>query len=112
MRASLSSSLLTSTSSEDSSRFNRTDKSPSKSCCGDTASDPLLSPPQNGLLFIGYCAHWDTRTHVVYEILETEKSYVESLQTLTTVSIFCRSQLIQEKKHKKPFYFSNCISVS
>ncbi|GFT68617.1 uncharacterized protein TNCV_1842071 [Trichonephila clavipes] len=58
MRASLSSFLLTSTSSEDSSRFNRTDKSPSKSCCGDTASNSLLTPPQNGLLFIGYCAHW------------------------------------------------------
>ncbi|XP_055929410.1 rho guanine nucleotide exchange factor 17-like isoform X2 [Argiope bruennichi] len=26
--------------------------------------------------------NWDTRTHVVYEIVETERSYVESLQTL------------------------------
>ncbi|GFS94319.1 hypothetical protein NPIL_439231 [Nephila pilipes] len=109
MRAFLSSSLLT--SSEDSSRFNRSDKSPSKSCCGESAGDSLLPPPQNGVLFVGSCAHWDTRTHVVYEILETEKSYVESLQTLTTMSVFCSTHLSQ-KNHKNSLQYFSYIAVS
>ncbi|KAF8790518.1 hypothetical protein HNY73_005528 [Argiope bruennichi] len=32
--------------------------------------------------------NWDTRTHVVYEIVETERSYVESLQTLVNMPSF------------------------
>ncbi|CAL1272729.1 unnamed protein product [Larinioides sclopetarius] len=41
----------------------------------------------------------DTRTHVVYEILETEKSYVDSLQTLVTLLYFQLSST-EQNLHK------------
>ncbi|GFY51373.1 rho guanine nucleotide exchange factor 17 [Trichonephila inaurata madagascariensis] len=55
------------------------------------SENSTLTKAANGIIsFIpadnSHFIRWDsdTRTHVVYEILETEKSYVESLQTLTT----------------------------
>lgn len=63
MRSSLSSSPLT--GCEDPGRLWRPDRSPSRSCCGDTGSDPLLHPPHDllprndsGLLVCGFCASW------------------------------------------------------
>ncbi|KFM71709.1 Rho guanine nucleotide exchange factor 17, partial [Stegodyphus mimosarum] len=85
MRSSLSSSPLSCL--EDSpSKLLRADKSPSKSCYGGDsltpAQDDLFPRNESALLLCGFCATWDTRTHVVGELYDTEKSYVESLQIL------------------------------
>lgn len=44
----------------------------------------------------------DTRTHVVGELYDTERSYVESLQILIEVSIIAR-KYINNKKPKRSF---------
>lgn len=51
------------------------------------------------LLFMQYLLLFqDTRTHVIVELFNTEKSYIESLQTIVMVSVDCTLSRINVAK--------------
>lgn len=58
----------------------------------------------------------DTRTHVVGELYDTERSYVESLQILVEVSVKQKFSIIRkrafEKKIRSCTITSRCFSSS
>lgn len=58
---------------------------------------------------IVFCTLQDTRTHVVVELYDTERSYVEALQILVNVSIFII--LLIELNLMRDRFFVKCSSL-
>lgn len=55
---------------------------------GQTFPSLVMSLNEYSSFLIVFCTLQDTRTHVVVELYDTERSYVEALQILVNVSIF------------------------
>lgn len=58
---------------------------------GQTFPPLIMSLNEYSSFLIVFSALQDTRTHVVVELYDTERSYVEALQILVNVSIFIDS---------------------